>query len=49
MPKAPNFGVNNTLKLNKVSIFEKLFLKFGHSIKNPILKMIDYDLSIQNN
>jgi len=61
MPKAPKCGVEETLKLNKtlpncyfleVYIFERFFLKFTFSIKNPILKMNDYahdyDFSIQD-
>jgi len=57
MPKAPNFGVTETLKLNKtlsiyhffiVYIFEKLFLKSSFSITNLILKINDFDFSIQD-
>jgi len=54
--EVPNFRVDNTLKLNKIQpsllflviyIFQILFLKCSFSIKNPILKMIDYEFSIQ--
>jgi len=52
-----NFGVNSTLKLNKTSPsqyfvvvknFEKFYLKSSFSIENLILKMNDYDFSIQD-
>jgi len=56
MPKAPKCGVKETLKLNKTLpnfffsslYFKRLFLKFSFSFKNLIIKMIDYDFSIQD-
>jgi len=57
MFEAPKCGVEGTLKLNKtlpncyflvVYNFERFFLKSNFSIKNLILKMNDYDFSIQD-
>jgi len=53
MPEPRNFGVDNTLKLIKLLflvlyIFEKFSLKSSFSIENLVLKMIDYDSSIQD-
>jgi len=57
MLETPNFGVDDTLKLNKnltkllflvVHVFEKIFLKSSFSIKNSILKIIDYGFFIQD-
>jgi len=42
-------GQNLTKSLFLVfHIFEKLFLKLSQSFKNLILKMVDYDFSIQD-
>jgi len=56
MPKAPNFGDNKTLKLNKpnkISIFIilnfwRIVFESSFSIKSPILKINDCDFSIQD-
>jgi len=56
MPKAPNYGVDNTLKLKKLNqiiifstlYFQKFFLKSSFSINKSILKKNDYDFSIQD-